>query len=242
MTGWTRQDAALSAPYRDDRCPAVLSLFHVSDDTELLDRWRAGDNEAGQALFHRHFRSICRFFENKISGDIDELVQATFLACVKARDRFENRCSFRTYLYTIARNELYQHLRRQHHEGQRLDFGVTSLVDMKITPRTRIAQDQDRRRLLQALRRLPVEQQVLLELHYWEELGPAELAHVFDIAQVTARTRLFRARAALREVMEQLSDKTLPEHQTVESLDAWARALRAEWARRELRGTDDEPD
>jgi RNA polymerase sigma factor (sigma-70 family) len=210
----------------------------VSDDTELLERWRAGDSDAGQALFHRYFKNICRFFENKVSDDIDELVQTTFLACVKSRDRFEGRCSFRTYLFTIARNELYQHLRRRHHEDQRLDFGVTSLVDLKITPRTRIAHDQDRQRLLQALRRLPVEQQVLLELHYWEDMAPAELAQVFGVAHITARTRLFRARAALRELMEELSGESLPEHQTVESLDAWARALRAEWARQEPGGTD----
>lgn len=210
----------------------------MNDDNDLLERWRAGDNDAGQALFHRHFKSICRFFENKISDDIDELVQATFLACVRSRDRFQNRCSFRTYLFTIARNELYQHLRRQHQVDQRLDFGVTSLADLKVTPRTRIAEGEDRQRLLRALRRLPVEQQLLLELHYWEDMAPAELAQVFDVAHATARTRLFRARAALRELMEQLSGQPLPEHETVESLDAWARALRAEWARRESQGDE----
>ena len=121
---------------------------------------------------------------------------------------------------------------------QRLDFGVTSLADLNVTPRTRIAEGEDRQRLLQALRRLPVEQQLLLELHYWEDMAPADLAQVFDIAHTTARTRLFRARAALRELMEQLAGQPLPEHQTVESLDAWARALRAEWARRESQGDE----
>lgn len=222
----------MSAPLATGRGRAWY-IAPVSDDTELLERWRAGDKSAGQSLFHRHFKSVCRFFENKVKGDVDELVQATFLACVKSRDRFQNRCSFRTYLFTIARNELYQYLRRQQHHDQRLDFGVTSVADLKITPRTRIAHDQDRQRLLQALRQLPVEQQVLLELHYWEDMTPADLAEVFDIAQVTARTRLFRARAALREVMETLAGQPLPEHQTVESLDEWARALRAEWSEQE---------
>ena len=215
---------------------AVLTWPQVTDDTELLERWRAGDNGAGQALFHRHFKSICRFFENKVGDDIDELVQTTFLACVKSRDRFQNRCSFRTYLFTIARNELYQRLRRRHHLERRLDFGVTSLADLRVTPRTRIADSQDRQRLLQALRRLPVEQQLLLELHYWEDMAPADLAQVFDISHVTARTRLFRARAALRDLMEELAGQPLPEHQTVESLDEWARALRAEWAEPDAEG------
>ena len=61
----------------------------------------------GQQLFKRHFRKVYRFFETKSSDDADELVQATFLACVRAKDQFRGDSSFATYLFTIARHELH---------------------------------------------------------------------------------------------------------------------------------------
>lgn len=201
----------------------------MDPDIELLARWRDGDTGAGNQLFQRHFDSICRFFENKIQGDIDELVQTTFLACVRSRDQFRMQSSFRTYLFTIARHELYGYLRRRRRDGAALDFSVTSLADLGPSPTSEIARNQDHELLLRGLRTLPVEQQILLELHYWEDMTLVELAEVFDIAQPTARTRLFRARKALRQRMEELAAEPAPNHATIESLDAWARSLRAQW-------------
>ena len=73
---------------------------------------------AGNQLFQRYLRSIYRFFRNKLQGDVDELVQATFLACVRGRDQFNQRGSFRGYLFAIARHELYGHLRRRRRGGR----------------------------------------------------------------------------------------------------------------------------
>lgn len=198
----------------------------MASDLDLLDAWCAGEKSAGNQLFQRHFDSIYSFFENKIQDDVDELVQATFLACVRSRDTFRRQCTFRTYIFTIARNELYRYLRRRKPAGRALDFGVTSLADLQTTPGTRVARHEDHERLLRALRTLPLEQQLLLELHYWEGMSAGELAEVFDIAQATARTRLFRARNSLRDCMEKLSDSPRATTMTIEDLDEWARSLR----------------
>ncbi|MCI0355339.1 MAG: 2-amino-4-hydroxy-6-hydroxymethyldihydropteridine diphosphokinase, partial [Acidobacteria bacterium] len=48
-------------------------------------------------LFGRHFADIYRFFERKVAGEPDELVQETFLACVRRRDQFRRQSSFRTF-------------------------------------------------------------------------------------------------------------------------------------------------
>jgi RNA polymerase sigma-70 factor (ECF subfamily) len=171
----------------------------VDSDFDLLDRWRAGDQSAGEQLFGRYFDNLCGFFATKCHGEADELVQRTFLACVKAKDQFRKQSSFRTYLFTVARHELYHHLRERQRAGERLDFSVTSIAELVTTPVTRLARDAERRQLLEALRGLPVEQQTLLELHYWQDLDIAALAEVFETAPATIRTRLFRARRALRE-------------------------------------------
>jgi RNA polymerase sigma-70 factor (ECF subfamily) len=194
-------------------------------DMELLQSWRDGDNAAGQTLFARHFRRVYRFFETKCGPEADELVQSTFLACVRAKDRFRGESSFATYLFTIARHELYRVLGERRRDLGRIDFEVSSIAELAPTPRTRIAAHEDRIRLLDALRDLPVEQQVILELHYWEGVDIAALAEIFESPAVTIRSRLHRARTALRERM--LKDPGLPREvsDSLESLDAWARGL-----------------
>ncbi|HEX7837930.1 MAG TPA: sigma-70 family RNA polymerase sigma factor [Kofleriaceae bacterium] len=192
-------------------------------DLALLDRWRSGDAGAGEALFQRHFDSIYGFFETKCEADADELVQSTFLACLRARDQFRKESSFRTYLFTIARHELYRVLRGRQRDGARLDFELSSIAELVSTPGTRIARGQEHRQLVEALRSLPVEQQTLLELHYWEDMDIAALAEVFEMPQATIRTRLHRARKALREKMAEKAPPRVLE--TLESMDDWARSL-----------------
>ncbi|MEM9491491.1 MAG: sigma-70 family RNA polymerase sigma factor [Myxococcota bacterium] len=105
-------------------------------------------------------------------------------------------------------------------------MGSTSLVELMTTPATRIARGQDRMRLLAAMRTLPLDQQLLLELHYWEELDSPALAEVFDIAPPTARSRLHRARAALRERLDRAPDLPDLSESSVADFDQWARLLR----------------
>ena len=192
-------------------------------DLTLLAQWRAGDAEAGQALFERHFDSIYGFFETKCPTEADELVQATFLACLRAKEQFRGDSSFRTYLFTIARNELYRVLRTRQRKGTQVDFAMSSIAELVSTPGTKMARNQEHRHLLEALRQLPVEQQTLLELHYWEDLEIAELAKIFDAPAPTIRTRLHRARKALRERIEHAAPPQVLE--TLETMDAWAKGL-----------------
>ena len=193
------------------------------DDIALLTRWRDGDSDAGQVLFERHFDSIYGFFETKCAADADELTQSTFLACMRARTQFRAESSFRTYLFTIARNELYRILRTRQRKDAKLDFELSSIAELVSTPGTRMARNQEHRQLLGALQHLPVEQQTLLELHYWEEMDIAQLAEVFDAPTATIRTRLHRARKALRDKMEGSAPQEVL--QTLESMDMWAKGL-----------------
>ena len=186
-------------------------------DRELLERWRNGERAAGEALLERHFASLYRFFQSKChSVDTDELVQATLLACLDAKDRFRGDASFRTFLFSIARHKLYHHLRDKKNTLE-LDVTTTSVAEIITSVRSVMARDQAHRALLDALRTLPVEQQTLLELHYWEELDTVELAGVFEVPAATIRTWLFRARGKLRELLA----ATAPE--VLEHLDRMSR-------------------
>jgi predicted RNA polymerase sigma factor len=80
--------------------------------------------------------------------------------------------------------------------------------------------------LLQALRRIPMDHQIVLELYYWERMTAAEVARVLDVPEGTARTRIRRAKQLLEEQMARLvADKQLLES-TLVNLDAWAASLR----------------
>lgn len=179
-----------------------MTTTTVMDDTTMLQRWKAGDAQAGQQLLRRHFRSLYGFFQNKCPDHADELVQATFTACIQTRDTFRGDASFRTFLFAIARRQLLAALRASHQAATRLDFELSSLADIVTTPSTRLARDQEHRRLVEALRQLPVEQQLVLELFYWHELDTIQLAVVFETTNAVIRQRLLRARRALRALLE----------------------------------------
>jgi RNA polymerase sigma factor (sigma-70 family) len=194
-----------------------------TSDADLLLAWQAGDATAGEALVERYFDRVYRFFHTKLDTEADELVQLTFLACVGAKDRFRRESSFRTFLFGIAKNQLYAAIRGRV-KAARYDFAVSSIAALVSTPRTRLARNQDYERLVEAMRRLPVEQQTLLELHYWDDMGMAELAAVFETSEVNIRSRLHRARKQLRELVEK--DRTSgSEADSLDSLDLWARAM-----------------
>jgi len=171
------------------------------DDRALFDRWRSGEIAAGELLFERYFDSLYGFFETKCPDEADELVQSTFLGCLRGREAFRHDASFRTYMFTIARYRLYSFL-RERHRGGAIDVELSSIEDLHSTPGSRLTRCREHQQLVAALRRLPLEQQTLLELHYMEEMGIGELAEVFEAPAVTIRSRLHRARRQLREILE----------------------------------------
>lgn len=168
------------------------------DDATLLAAWRVGDRRAGELLFERHFDSIYDFFARKIQGDVGDLVQRTFLGCVEAKDRFRGDASFRTFLFAIARNELYGHFRARRRNAQ-LDFSVSSLEDLAPGPSTLARARTQREAILGALREMPLDQQLVLELRFWEGLSGPELAVVLELPEGTVRSRIRRALEELRE-------------------------------------------
>lgn len=180
----------------------------MDTDLVLIERWRKGDDRAAQELFTRHFDDVYRFFEHKALGSADELAQETLANCFKSLKQFEGRSSFRTYLFTIARNELYKWLRTKRPSSEYVDLEVSSLNELVSSPSTRFAREEEKQQLVVALRSLPVDQQILLELHYWYDCDAAVLAEILQTSTGAVRVRLHRARVALRDRMVNLSSSS----------------------------------
>jgi RNA polymerase sigma-70 factor (ECF subfamily) len=198
-------------------------------DEALLAAWRAGDSAAGDRLVRRHFATVFRFFRTKVSTSVDDLVQRTFLACVEAREDFRGDARFRTYLLGIARIQLLRFLQR---ELPRIadPLEQTSLALAQSSggsPSQLAAVHEQQAVLVAALQRIPLNLQMTVELHYWEELGVQEIAEVMSVPVGTVKTRLRRARIALRAAIDEIEAPAAWRSEALAGVEDWARALRA---------------
>jgi RNA polymerase sigma factor (sigma-70 family) len=198
----------------------------VPTDAELLASWASGDDRAGKALLERHYVATFRFFRAKVDAEIDDLVQQTFLGLLESRGGWRGDSSFRSYLFGIARNVLRHHYRRRGRKEGRIDFGTHSVIDLGASPSAFLAEKGERRLLLEALRRLAVDDQIVIELYHWEGLSGPELALVLELTEPAVRSRLHRAKARLAKAMEEIARSEGMLQSTLTSFDEWAVRVR----------------
>lgn len=173
-------------------------------DPELLAAWRAGDAAAGEALVARHWPAISRFFRAKV-GDVGaDLIAQTFLACVEGKDRIAGD-DVKAYLFAVARRRLAEHFRTARRETV-VDFESMSLVDLGTGPVTELDRKQRGELLRAGLARIPLDDQIAIELAYLEGMPLRDVARVLEIHDNTMRSRLARARDKLRRALLELAD------------------------------------
>ena len=199
----------------------------MRDDFELLRDWREGEVEAGRELFGRHFGGVYRFFRNKVHDAAEDLTQQTFMAIVKGKDQFRGDASFRTYLFTVARKRLYSYLRDVGRRGEPVEFHSASVADLGLSPSRLVVAREEQHLLLRALRQLPIDMQLALELFYWEDLTVVEMATVLDVPVGTVKSRLQRARVRLDGLIGQLSESDALHRSTIDNFERWVRDLQA---------------
>lgn len=196
-------------------------------DFELLDAWAGGDMVAAKQLIDRHFEALYCFFRNKLGNDeVEDLVQDVLLACVQGRAGFRREASFRTFLFATARHLLFRHFRRMQRDGDPIDPDLVSAVDLAPGPSSVAAERQEQRLLLAALRAIPLDYQIAIELYHWEGLSGPELADVLGISEAALRSRLVRAKAELRRQLERIAADPALLSSTLAGLDDWAASLR----------------
>jgi len=199
-------------------------------DRTLLLAWRDGDEAAGNALVQRHFAVVFRFFRSKLEESVEDLAQRTFLGCVESADSYRGDASFRAFVLGIARRQLIAHLRAKYRRDSLFDPGTHSVQDFAVpsgrSPSAVIAARDEERLLVAALRRLPIDFQIAVELFYCEELPIEEIAEVLEVALGTVKSRLGRARDMLRHHVADLAAGAPAVPLATDSLDHWARSLR----------------
>ena len=193
----------------------------------MLEAWRDGDRQAGRRLVERHLAGLGRFFANKVGHEQEaqDLVAETFERFSKALPRYRGDSSVRTFLYAIAHNVLREHIRRREREAGRSE-PLESMADLGPSPSMVLVRHREQRLLLHALRALPLEHQIVLELSLFEDMSRAEIAEITGIPAGTVAGRLRRARELLGERLAALSESPALLESTTTDLAQWAQSLR----------------
>lgn len=158
------------------------------------------------AVFDRHYTAIHTYLRRRLGEDLaDDLASETFLRAFEARRRYDSsRPDARPWLYGIATNLVRRHRRdelRQLLAYSRMGIDPTADPDQLDAVEGRIDAHRARLKIALALFSLrPVEREVLL-LFAWAELSYQEISVACDLPVGTVRSRLFRARARLRELL-----------------------------------------
>lgn len=212
---------------------------------ELLDRRQlaahhAGDASAGRNLYRRHFGRVRRYFANKACqpADVEDLVSRTFELLFSPTSKAVDADRFAAYLLGIARHVWFAHLRDRLRktwahapEASSPEGFERLLANHGLSLRalgagmTSVLEHEERlRKLLDALRELPVIQQEALELHYWEDMTYEELASVLRAPVGTVKGRVRLAKVRLYQAMSgspvATDDRTTEE--VIAQVDAWA--------------------
>ncbi|MCG8419247.1 MAG: sigma-70 family RNA polymerase sigma factor [Proteobacteria bacterium] len=197
-------------------------------DSDLLIRWRGGDKAAAQVLIQRYYPKLERFFMNKVTSDIGDLVQDTFYALVTKHDRISDNAKFRSYLFAIAYKLLQLRFRNEARRPGYLDVDRITAYDMEPGPSSVAARHEEEKLLLAALRRVPLNDQVLFELHYWEGSSRTEIADILGCSAIAIKGRLQRAHDRLRKTIADLATSPVVRDSTITNLQRWAQGIAAQ--------------
>lgn len=197
-----------------------------ADDLTLVAAWQAGNAQAGGALVQRYYPNVRRFFDVKVPRLAEDLTQKTFLAVQEGLGRFRGDASFKSYLFGIARNQLLRYLRdsaRAEAFERKVAFGggASQRTSLSMV----VANRQEHHLILLAYAKLKPDQQIAVELFYWEDMSTKEIAAVLETPVSTVTTRLSRARGVLHDQIVELTQPGAVRDRLLGELDAWTRSL-----------------
>lgn len=184
------------------------------DDGLLMHAFLSGDQEAFARLYDRYDRQCFQFIRRVLGPShrhaAEDVHQDTWMAAASSGASYDQgKAAFGTWLMTIARNKVMDHLRRQkvafigasfgaleHEDDARVE--VEEVPDLGPTPADLVESAQLASALLGAVDALPLSQREVFVMFAVSEMTLAEIAEATQVGVETAKSRLRYARAALR--------------------------------------------
>lgn len=186
----------------------AMSQRSTTSEAELVARARAGDREAFEQLVREHadrlHAVILRFVADP--GEAEEVTQEAFLRAWRSIGRFQGRSRFFTWLYRIGINEAKRRAGRRPPDGVVRSIEerpIEDAPDWSEAPELRAEQSEVRATLERAVRALPPKYRAPLVLRDIEGLSTAEAAEAVGLREAAFKSRLHRARLAVRRALDE---------------------------------------
>lgn len=199
----------------------------MNEDHQLLQRWGAGDQDAGKAFVEQYFKDVYGFVRSKVASGAEDLTQQVFAACAAHPERYRADGTPRAFVLGIARRVLWKYFRSERRRSNALEHNPKVHASGPHSPSSVLGARDEVRVLQRALQSLPLDQQILIELQFWEGLTMRDIAEVMDIPVGTVKSRLARAREALRVAVEAAASEPKLAQSSLRGLEQWAAELRA---------------
>jgi RNA polymerase sigma-70 factor (ECF subfamily) len=196
--------------------PGVGATMGTEADAMLIERLRGGDTIALEGLMERFAPRVHRLALGIThnEADAEEVVQDVFLSLFRKIDAFEGRAALGTWIYRITVNAalikrrgkraalevlLEDHLPTFREDGHREGDRAMLLADWSESPEEELLSKEGRAALRRMIASLPDHYRLVLLLRDMEELSNEETAEILGDTVASVKSRLHRARMALRE-------------------------------------------
>jgi len=185
-------------------------------DEELVRRAQEGEQRAFDLLVLRHQSKVLQLVSRFVGeADAPDVAQDAFIKAYRALPNFKGQSAFYTWLYRIAINTAKNQLvsRKRRPQGQDIDvqdaelYGHTEQMSDIDTPESQLLTSEIQQAVADAIAQLPDDLRQAITLRELEGLSYEEIAEAMDCPIGTVRSRIFRARAVVDEVLEPLIDR-----------------------------------
>jgi RNA polymerase sigma-70 factor (ECF subfamily) len=171
-------------------------------DLDLIARWKAGDQRAATLLVERHAAALARFASSVgARGDVDEVVQDTFVRAFASIDGFRGESSLRTWLFTIARRLLLDRRRSDRRRGEQVEVKEGD-VSTDYDALDAVVAEETEHRLRAAMQRLSPTQREVFSLRVGEGMSYKEIADAVGTTEGAARVHYHNAMRAIKEFLD----------------------------------------
>lgn len=169
----------------------------------LISRARGGDREAFGELVEQYRDNVYRLAYRMCGNayDADEAAQEAFVAAWRALPNFRGDAKFSTWLYRLTTNAAIDVMRREKRHQTVGDGEMIELADDADSPQETVERTEQQEAVQKALATLSEEYREVLLLRYMEELDYAEIAEVLQLPSGTVKSRINRAKAALKTAL-----------------------------------------
>ena len=179
------------------------------DDRALIEAFRSGDEFAFVSLYNRYKGAVYAFCVKMLLDKslAEDVVQDTFLRVYENRERLASAASFKSWLFTIARNQCLNQLRRSHRQVPLADDAVvtdasTAFGRPKESPAGQMEKSERIELVNYFLAQLKPDYREVIVLREYQNLSYEEIAAVTKSTLSAVKSRLFKARRKLAGFME----------------------------------------